>query len=83
VQQQRCRELANLEGVLRTQYYEQLIGRKLRVLVETIERDGVWTGTSCRYATVEITDSAAREGKFAAVIARGIVGDRLKAGTGK
>ena len=38
VQQERSRELANVEAVLRTQYYDELIGRNLRVLVETKQR---------------------------------------------
>lgn len=78
VQQERSRELAAFEAVLRTQYYEQLIGRKLRVLVETKEQRAeceqreVWTGTSCRYATVALDTSAADEGRFVDVVAYSI-----------
>jgi threonylcarbamoyladenosine tRNA methylthiotransferase MtaB len=82
VRQERCRELAEIEAVLRTQYYEQLIGRNLRVLLETEERgagseERVWSGTSCRYATVEMPGAAGIEGRFVDVIAHGIHGDRL------
>ena len=89
VQQERSRELASVEAELRDAYYRSLIGRQLRVLVETEERGasgeerGVWQGTSCRYATVEFADSSARDGEFATVIAQDISGDRLKAGTQK
>ena len=79
VQQERCRELAEVEAVLRTQYYEQLIGRKLHVLVEKKERDRIWSGTSCRYATVELAAAAAAEGRFREVLAREICGDRILA----
>jgi threonylcarbamoyladenosine tRNA methylthiotransferase MtaB len=74
IQQERCRELACVEDVLRTQYYERLIGRKLRVLVESkdtgcgMQGAGTWTGTSCRYATVEFASSAADEGRFQDVV---------------
>jgi threonylcarbamoyladenosine tRNA methylthiotransferase MtaB len=79
VQQSRCRELAKVEAVLRTQYYEQLIGRKLRVLIETKVRDGIWTGTSCRYATVELTGAPSDEGRFVDVTAHSICGERIVA----
>jgi threonylcarbamoyladenosine tRNA methylthiotransferase MtaB len=77
VQQARCRELAEVEAVLRTQYYGQLLGRKLRVLVETKEREGVWAGTSCRYATVEIAATSESEGRFIETVAQGIHDDRI------
>jgi threonylcarbamoyladenosine tRNA methylthiotransferase MtaB len=86
VQQERSRELAKLEVVLRTEYYESLIGRKLRVLVETEDQDTssegrerTWSGTSCRYATVEMPAGAADEGRFVDVIAAGVRGDRIVA----
>jgi threonylcarbamoyladenosine tRNA methylthiotransferase MtaB len=87
VQQERSRELANVEAVLRTKYYEQLIGRRLRVLVESKERvagDGEqgserWSGTSCRYATVELAAIAANEGQFIDVVAADARADRIVA----
>src|SRR5262245_21927090 len=63
VQQERCRELARVEAELRTQYYEQLLGKKLRVLIEANEGHA-WSGTSCRYATVEVSSQIAAEGEF-------------------
>ena len=83
VQQERCRELAEVEAALRTQYYERLIGRRLRVLVEQEEREasgkerGVWSGTSCRYATVEFAASDDVEGRFVEIVAQEIHADRI------
>src|SRR5690242_6068453 len=89
VHQERSRELAAVETELRDSYYRSLVGRRLRVLVETEERGtsgeerDAWTGTACRYATVEVDTSQAREGEFATVVAQEISGDRLRAGTPK
>jgi threonylcarbamoyladenosine tRNA methylthiotransferase MtaB len=90
VQQQRSRELAAVESELREAYYESLIGRRLRVLVETevSEAPGSkhgkdsWIGTSCRYATVELQTAAAHEGQFVDVIASSIRGERIIAANG-
>jgi threonylcarbamoyladenosine tRNA methylthiotransferase MtaB len=87
VQQERSRELAVVEGELRDAYYRSLIGAKLRVLVEAEEKGagsreqgvGVWTGTSCRYATVELDASSADEGRFLDVVAQDARADRLVA----
>jgi threonylcarbamoyladenosine tRNA methylthiotransferase MtaB len=50
----RSRRLAELERELRNRYYASLVGRKLRVLVESPAADppGQMVGTSCRYAPV-------------------------------
>jgi threonylcarbamoyladenosine tRNA methylthiotransferase MtaB len=85
VQQQRWRELAAVETDLRTTYYRSLLGRRLRVLVESPapkaanneEDSNPWLGTSCRYATVELPTSAAREGQFVDAIASDIRGERI------
>jgi threonylcarbamoyladenosine tRNA methylthiotransferase MtaB len=85
VQQMRSRELAAVETELRDAYYRSLIGRRLRVLVETVEdgagsraqRAGLWLGTSCRYATVELSSTAANEGQFVDVFAGAVRGERL------
>lgn len=102
VVQQRLRELAAVEAELREAYYRTLVGRRLRVLVETEERatsseqlakqlisvdinapsprppvHGIWLGTACRYAAVELRASIADEGQFKEVVADKIRGDRL------
>src|SRR3954447_5469869 len=54
VQQERSRELAAVEAEMRDSYYRSLLGRTLRVLVESQDAKcegrgtGNWTGTSCR-----------------------------------
>ncbi len=78
LQQERCRELAREEGELRTRYYNELLGKRLRVLAESKERE-LWSGTSCRYATVEFDAAAKDEGKFVDVVATGISGERVTA----
>ena len=77
VQQERTRELAAVETELRDGYYRSLLGRKLRVLVETNERDSTWLGTSCRYATVELNATAADEGHFIDVVASEVRDERI------
>ena len=50
-----------VEAELRDEYYRGLLGRKLRALVETEDSGfGGWTGTSCRYATVQLPCERAR-----------------------
>jgi threonylcarbamoyladenosine tRNA methylthiotransferase MtaB len=83
VQQERSHELAVVETELREKYYGSLIGRKLRVLVESEERRargegrGIWTGTSCRYATVQLAGKAADGGRFVDAIAGQVCGERI------
>jgi threonylcarbamoyladenosine tRNA methylthiotransferase MtaB len=85
VQQERIRELAAAEGELRQKYYRSLLGRRLRVLVEAKDTEGQirgaegWTGTACRYATVELVSTHADEGRFVDVIALDIRGERIVA----
>jgi threonylcarbamoyladenosine tRNA methylthiotransferase MtaB len=76
VQQERSRELAAVEAELREAYYRGLIGRSLRVLVET-HGEETWLGTSCRYATVELPATRADEGQFVDVVADGVQGERI------
>ena len=77
VQQERTRELAAVEVELRDEYYRSLLGRRLRVLAESQQQDFVWHGTSCRYATVELSASAADEGHFIDVVASEVRGERI------
>jgi threonylcarbamoyladenosine tRNA methylthiotransferase MtaB len=80
VQQERCRELAGVEAELREEYYRSLIGMWLRVLVETKDSHlETWSGTSCRYATVELCSGGHDEGRFVHVVAGQICGDRILA----
>jgi threonylcarbamoyladenosine tRNA methylthiotransferase MtaB len=82
VKQQRCHELAAVEGELRDAYFRSLIGQRLRVLVETrSEERGArdWIGTSCRYATVALSATTADEGRFVNVLADEIRGECIVA----
>ncbi len=90
VQQERSRKLAVTETELRDSYYHSLVGQRLRVLVETQERGaaqrapgeerGVWLGTACRYATVELVATTADESQFIDVTASEVCGERIVAG---
>ncbi|HEX4415826.1 MAG TPA: tRNA (N(6)-L-threonylcarbamoyladenosine(37)-C(2))-methylthiotransferase MtaB [Lacipirellulaceae bacterium] len=78
VQQARSRELADVESELRDDYYRRLIGKRLRVLVETKQSTSEsWAGTSCRYATVEFRTGELNEGRFVDVVAKEVCGDRI------
>jgi threonylcarbamoyladenosine tRNA methylthiotransferase MtaB len=62
----RCRRLGELERELRGTYYRSLIGRQLTVLIEGPSEGsrGYLTGTSCRYAPVELADRGYRAGQL-------------------
>jgi threonylcarbamoyladenosine tRNA methylthiotransferase MtaB len=78
VQSERSRELVAVESELRDSYYRSLIGRPLRVLVET-PTAAKWLGTSCRYATVELNASTINEGRFVDVVAGDVRGEHILA----
>jgi threonylcarbamoyladenosine tRNA methylthiotransferase MtaB len=62
----RARRLAELERDLQNQYFAGLIGRRLRVLVESpaSERPGHMVGTSCRYAPVVFPGDISQRKQF-------------------
>jgi threonylcarbamoyladenosine tRNA methylthiotransferase MtaB len=62
----RSRRLAVLERELQNQYFAGLIGRRLRVLVESpaAERPGHMVGTSCRYAPVLFAGNVSQRKQF-------------------
>ena len=71
VKQQRGHELARVEAGLREAYFARLLGKRLRVLVESPlnGQPGQFIGTSCRYAPVEVSEQRARSGEFVGVVA--------------
>lgn len=75
----RARQLAELEAQTRRRYFEGLLGRPLRVLVEGVfpDRPTVALGTACRYAPVELPANLAGTKEFATVTARKIVYERI------
>jgi threonylcarbamoyladenosine tRNA methylthiotransferase MtaB len=58
VKNERWQRLTCLESELRVAYYRSLLGRRLTVLVEGEIAPGRWSGTSCRYAPVELSGLA-------------------------
>lgn len=92
VQHERCRELASVEAELRDEYYRSLLGMRLRVLVEASavgwepraeggvrDAEGTerWSGTACRYATVELPAVERDEGRFVDVVAANVGEERI------
>jgi threonylcarbamoyladenosine tRNA methylthiotransferase MtaB len=82
LKQDRVHALAEIEAELRDEYFSTLQGKRLRVLVEgeapaplspPPSKGGApeahFVGTSCRYATVELSAESANTGDFADVIA--------------
>lgn len=76
---ERGRRLAELETELRDRYFQQLVGRRLQVLVEEAAESGRLLGTSCRYAPVELSGTAEQIGRFVNVVPTGAAQGRLTA----
>lgn len=80
VRTERSRRLAAVESELREAYFRSLLGRTLRVLVESPSRatPGYVSGTSCRYAPVELPGGAV--GQLVNAVARELLpGPRIAA----
>lgn len=79
VKADRCRRLSDLEAELRDRYFQQLIERKMQVLIESPipERPGRMIGTSCRYAPVELCGTVADRRQFRDVVASSLHDGRL------
>ena len=78
----RSKHLANIESKLREQYYRQLVGSKLRVLVESPSENHAdcVVGTSCRYAPVELPGDDRQQGSLIDIVAKDVIeqnGSRL------
>ncbi|WP_164100915.1 tRNA (N(6)-L-threonylcarbamoyladenosine(37)-C(2))-methylthiotransferase MtaB [Candidatus Laterigemmans baculatus] len=59
VRSERVAELLRLEAELRRDYFESLVGRRLQLLVDSVDRaegtdEWIVRGTSCRYAPIEL-----------------------------
>jgi tRNA A37 methylthiotransferase MiaB len=75
----RCERLAELERELQVDYFQSLIGRRLRVLVEGQSEDGLgWLGTSCRYAPVHVEAGLAVSGSLVDVRADAVANDCVR-----
>lgn len=76
---ERGQRVAELEQDLRQSYFSSLIGRRLRVLVESTspERSQHVLGTACRYAPVEFPGGTADIGRLIEVVADRVADGRL------
>jgi tRNA A37 methylthiotransferase MiaB len=81
VKAERRRCLTDIESQLRQEYFEQLVGQTLRVLVETSvdERTNRCAGTSCRYAPVELPGNSHMSGQLISCVPRAVFEHRLHA----
>lgn len=76
----RARQLASLGQELRARYFQQLVGRRLQVLVES-QRDAggdSYLGTSCRYAPVEVRARQDLRGRLIDVVAQRVADGRIQ-----
>jgi threonylcarbamoyladenosine tRNA methylthiotransferase MtaB len=81
VRRARCRRLAELELQLRRAYLRRLVGRRLRVLLEShpARRPDLLVGTACRYVPVELVAGGQVAGQLVDVSIHGDLDDRLRA----
>jgi threonylcarbamoyladenosine tRNA methylthiotransferase MtaB len=78
VKVERGKHLAEIEALLRKEYFTTLLGRDLQVLVE--QQDGTQCfGTSCRYAPVELASDVDCCGSMVKSTARVLETDRILA----
>jgi predicted nucleic acid-binding Zn-ribbon protein len=75
------KRLAAVEAELRDAYFARLLGRPLKVLVETPLGGERYVGTSCRYAPVELEASPDEVGRFVSVVGDAVRGGRILATT--
>lgn len=81
VKQARIEQLQALERRLALRYQQNLLGRRLQVMVESPvpDRPGYAYGTACRYVHVELPAAAESYGRFARVTPVSIRAGRLQA----
>ena len=79
VKVERGRHLAAVERELRTDYFQSLTGRRLRVLVQSPldEQPGHMIGTACRYAPVVLPGDERLGGRLVDVTAGQVVDGRI------
>jgi threonylcarbamoyladenosine tRNA methylthiotransferase MtaB len=81
VKAERARRLAELEQELRGEYFQRLVGKSLRVLVESDAQKspGLVLGTSCRYAPVALAGNQQLHGQLVDCIPHTFDGLQLRA----
>jgi len=78
LKRQRAEELSELGERLRHGYFESLAGRRLQVLVET-PVEGRLSGTSARYAPVEVSGGEELLGRLVSAVAGPVIDGRIHA----
>ena len=78
---ERGRRLSALEAELRDEYFQNLHGMSLRVLVESPlnENQSKFVGTSCRYAPVVLSESKDAVGRFVDIAAGSVIDGQIHA----
>lgn len=84
VKAQRGSRIADLEREVRRRYFRQLLGRTLRVLVESNcgTEPGRWLGTSCRYTPVVLADANLAPGQLVDCVPHTVDDGQLEATVG-
>lgn len=79
--QQRSTHLSQTAELLRTIYFESLVGRRMQVLAEVVESDrsGIVRGTSERYVPVEMPGRVDSLGQLVWAVAAGVSSGRILA----
>lgn len=80
IKAERAQRLTELESKLRQRAWSQLIGRRLRVLVESpiAGRPGTMLGTACRYAPVAVPADVTARRQFVDVVAESLADDYIQ-----
>lgn len=81
VKADRVARLTSVESELRRTYFQSLIGKHVQVLVEsrTANDAGFFTGTACRYASVEFPATPEQEGSLLDLVCHSALDDRIRA----
>ena len=64
IKTERGKRLADLEAECRQDYFHELTGQRLQLLVESIDENGVAAGTTCRYAQLRCAKPDAHENQL-------------------
>ena len=67
IKSERGARIAALEKDLKREYFQNLVGEELQLLVEKVNDNKTVTGTSCRYATVNAIAPNASENELITV----------------
>lgn len=75
---ERVARLSQVETDLRQRYFDQLVGKQLQLLVESVDAgQQIAVGTSCRFANVSLNSAGAATRQLVDVLISENVGDHL------